>query len=132
MTDTPPPFGPPQQPNQPNRPNAGGDPTAGHSLAGLLLGFFIAILPAGIFGTLLAIFTNVDAWPGLQVLVAIVSAIVIPVAIFLLVSNRLKDGTAEQQSMRTAMRIIVFIALGTYALGIIVVGACIALLVGSY
>jgi hypothetical protein len=98
----------------------------------LLLGFFIAILPAGIFGTLLAALSNVDSWPTLRVLVPLVLAVVIPVAIFALVSSRLKNGTPQQQQMRTAMRIIVFIAIGTYALGLIVIGACIALFVSAY
>jgi hypothetical protein len=30
------------------------------------------------------------------------------------------------------MRIIVFVAIGTYALGLIVIGACIALFVSAY
>lgn len=129
MTNTPPPFGPPPQPKQPG---PSGESTAGHSLAGLALGFFLAILPAGVFGTMLAILSNVGLSPVIEIVVPLVLAVVIPAAIFLLANSKLKDGTAQQQQMRTAMRIIVFIAIGTYALGIILVGACIALLAGAY
>lgn len=99
---------------------------------GLALGFFIVLLPAVLFGVFYAILVNVDISAAIQVLVPLILAIAIPAALFFLMSSKLKDGTPKQETLRTAMRIIVFVGIGTYALGGLVIGGCIALLVGAY
>ncbi|MEM9654381.1 MAG: hypothetical protein AAGA65_19975 [Actinomycetota bacterium] len=97
-----------------------------------MLGFFIAFLPAMLFGFFLAIMDALDLPAVVQILVPLVIAVVVPLGIFLLVSARLKDGTVKQEAMRDAMRIIVFVAVGVYALGALIVGACIWIIVEAY
>ncbi|MEM7273777.1 MAG: hypothetical protein AAF547_11905 [Actinomycetota bacterium] len=99
-------------------------------MIGGLIGF---VLPPFLFGFSLAVLDSADAIPAvIQILIPIALAIAVPVALFLAINRRWGQGTTEQQQMLPTVRVMCIIALALYGIGVVVIGGCIALLIGAY
>lgn len=143
MTDDPnQPFQPPRRPGQPGQPGqpvpGQGPPpsssgTSGSAFAGVMLGLGFGLLgPLVIGGFLLAILTSTSLPGAIQVLVPIIVASVGTIAIYLLVVNKLDTNSPNQAAMRTALVVTGWISLAVYAVGLLLVGLCFAVLLGAY
>lgn len=125
--------GPPSGSQPPaGQPQPGGPSTSVHSVLGVVIGLFLFVLPGLVAGVVFAALDDAFGSGAGPILTALVLAIIVPLGLFLLLDLTLKDGTVQQRALRNAMRIIFFVGAGTYAVGGLIFGVCIALLAGAY
>ncbi|MGI9594771.1 MAG: hypothetical protein ACR2QK_01345 [Acidimicrobiales bacterium] len=128
------PFRPPGPPDQP--PPGSGPPSAasgGYSLLGLLFGLFLGLLvPPIIFGLLASILDSFGSPGVVTILVPAVVAVGVTVGAFVLIIKQMDRSMPKQAAIRTAMLVAGYTSLGIWAVGLLLVGACIAIFVGAY
>lgn len=137
MSDDPEqPFRPPTQPGQPP-PGSGPPPTksagGGYSLLGVLFGLFLGLLvPPFIFGLLASILDGVGSPGAITIILPLIVAVGVPVAAFILIIKQMDRTMPKQAAIRTALLATGYTSLGIWAIGLLLIGACIALIAGAY
>lgn len=113
-----------------------GEPEKGSSsaaLIGIFIGFFLGlILPVLTVGVLAGIFASLGLPAWFQVLVPLAAGVGGPIMAFRAVTSRLDTGRPDDMTKRRSVVVSGYTALGLWAVGFLLVGVCVALLVGAY
>ncbi len=127
-----PPYQPPGGPNA-GPPSSGKAPGGGYSLLGLMLGLIWGLIaPPFIGGLVGATLAAIGVATAVQFIGAILAAIVIVIGGFILIIKQMDESVPNQAAVRTAMKVSLWTTLGLWGIGLLLFGACIALLAGAY
>ncbi len=128
-----PPWQPPGGPGSGPPPSSGKAPGGGYSLLGLMFGLVWGLLAGPFIGGVIgAILSETGASGWVQVIGAIIGAIVVVVGGVLLIIKNMDESTPNQAAVRTAMKVAMWTSLGIWGIGLLLFGACIALLARAY
>ncbi len=123
------PFQPPQPPDEGQAEPAPG----GYSLLGVLFGLFLGLLvPPIIFGLLISILGSIGTPDVVTIVVPIIVAAGVTIAAFILIIKQMDRSMPKQAAIRTAMLATGYTSIGIWAIGVLLIGGCIALLAGAY
>jgi len=129
------PFQPPRPPPQPppgQGPPPSGGGTGGSAFVGVILGLGVGIIgPPVLWGMVIALLQNAAVPAPVQVAVPLVATLAIAAA-YIYAVKRLDKNAPQQAAMRTALVVTGYISLAFWAVALILVGLCFAILAEAY